>query len=196
MLAVFLLIFGISFFAVAQDTHGGHSEATEAGHEATENKINVKEIIFGHIRDSHDWHLFSIGHFHASLPLPVILYNPSHGLSVFMSSKFEHGHAEYNGYKQINDHDIEADAAMHNGKSDLAKGKIISLDGSKFYNFSITKNVLSMFISLAILWFLLTGIAKKYKRNGSNKAPSGWQNALEPVIGFIDENVAEIINEI
>nr|MBP6314461.1 F0F1 ATP synthase subunit A [Chitinophagaceae bacterium] len=191
VLTVFLLIFGISFFAAAQDTHEGHSEATEAGHEATENKINVKEIIFGHIRDSHDWHLFSIGHFHASLPLPVILYNPSHGLSVFMSSKFEHGHAEYNGYKQINDHDIEADAALHGGKSDLAKGKIISLDGSKFYNFSITKNVLSMFISLAILWFLLTGIAKKYKRNGSNKAPSGWQNALEPVIGFIDENVAK-----
>ena len=44
---------------------------------------------------------------------------------------------------------------------------------------------------LFILWFLLTGIAKKYKKNGINKAPTGWQNAIEPVIGFIDENVAK-----
>jgi F-type H+-transporting ATPase subunit a len=80
---------------------------------------------------------------------------------------------------------------MHNGKSNLVKGKIIALDGSKVYDLSITKNVLSMLISLALLWFLLTGIAKKYKKNGINKAPTGWQNAIEPVIGFIEDNVAK-----
>lgn len=188
---VFLLVFGFSFFAGAQGTHHEAATTNEASHEQGEKKINVKEIIFGHIRDAHDWHFFSIGDFHATVPLPVILYSANSGLSVFLSSKFEHGHAEYNGYKQINDHDLEADAAMHNGKSNLVKGKIIALDGSKVYDLSITKNVLSMLISLALLWFLLTGIAKKYKKNGINKAPTGWQNAIEPVIGFIEDNVAK-----
>ena len=48
-----------------------------------------------------------------------------------------------------------------------------------------------MFISLLILWFLMTGVAKKYKKNGSHKAPTGFQNALEPVIGFIQDTVAK-----
>lgn len=186
-----LLIFGLSFSSFAQE---GHHEATansEASHDGGEKKINVKEIIFGHIRDSHDWHLFTIGEFHATLPLPVILYSAGNGFSIFMSSKFHHGHEPHDGYKQINEHDIAADAALHGGKSNLVMGKIVALDGSKVYDLSITKNVLSMLISLGLLWFLLTGIAKKYKKNGINKAPTGWQNAIEPVIGFIEENVAK-----
>lgn len=48
-----------------------------------------------------------------------------------------------------------------------------------------------MLISLLILWFLMTGVAKKYKKNGINKAPTGFQNALEPIIGFIQDTVAK-----
>ncbi len=108
-----------------------------------------------------------------------------------MSSKFEEGEAQYDGYKQINEHDVETDAAMHNGKSNLVKGRIEAVDGSKVYDLSITKNVLSMLISLFLLWFLMTGIAKKYKKNGVHVAPKGWQNAIEPVIGFVHDNVAK-----
>jgi F-type H+-transporting ATPase subunit a len=128
-----LLMIGFSFLSFSQDHAIEASTVNEGHHEEGEKKLNVKEVIFGHIRDSHDWHLFSIGDFHATLPLPVILYSPDNGLSFFMSSKFEHGHAEYNGYKQINDHDVEADAAMNNGKSNLVKGKILAVDGSKVY---------------------------------------------------------------
>lgn len=185
LLTLLFVIFGYAFSATAQEGENlppateEHAESAEG-----EKKLNVKEVIFGHIRDAHDWHFFSVGDFHASLPLPVILYSPTKGLDVFMSSKFHHGHEPYNGYKLVTEHDIAENPS-------LVKGKIISLDGSKFYDFSITKNVVSMLISLLLLWFLLTGSAKKYKNNGINKAPTGWQNALEPVIGFVQDNVAK-----
>src|SRR5690606_38893246 len=55
----------------------------------------------------------------------------------------------------------------------------------------ITKNVLSMLISVVLLLWIMTSVAKKYKKNGVMKAPSGFQNALEPVIGFIRDEVAK-----
>lgn len=179
-----LLVFGIHTYSNAQAHPEAPHAAAEAPHDGHEKKLNVKEVIFGHIRDAHDWHIFTIGDFHATLPLPVILYSASNGLDIFMSSRFEHGHAEYKGYRLISEHDVEAD-------KNLVKGKVVATDGSKVYDFSITKNVFSMLISLALLWFLMTGIAKKYKNNGTHKAPKGWQNAIEPVIGFIQDNVAK-----
>lgn len=170
----------VSFANPAQ--HDGETTAVEAEvaphAEETEGKLDIKGEIFGHIRDSHDWHFFTIGEgheaTHVTIPLPVILVNPTNGTKVFMSSAFHHGHETYEGY-QLN----------------TTNGKIESLDGSDFYDISITKNVVSMLLSLLILWFLMTGVAKKYKKNGTNVAPTGFQNALEPIIGFIQETVAK-----
>ncbi len=160
-----------------------HAVATEAldaahGHDAKSaehsKEIDIKEIIFGHVMDAHDWHFFTIGDKHFSIPLPVILYSPTKGFTTAMSSAFHHGEQEVNGY------------AMNH-----ETGKIAAVDGSKVYDLSITKNVMSMFLSIIILWFLLTGIAKKYKKQNSKVAPSGWQNALEPIIIFIRDSVAK-----
>lgn len=140
--------------------------------------MDIKGEIFGHISDSYDWHFFSMGEghqaTHVSIPLPVLLFSPEKGTSFFMSSKLQHGHEEYNGYK--------LNTKTH---------KIESVDGSKFYDFSITKNVVSMILSIIILLVLMIGVANKYKKNGTNTAPSGFQNALEPIIGFIVDNVAK-----
>ena len=60
------------------------------------NEIDAGSEIIGHVTDAHSWHLFdyvSDGETHAvAIPLPVILINDGH-LDIFMSSKFEHGHA-------------------------------------------------------------------------------------------------------
>jgi F-type H+-transporting ATPase subunit a len=126
-----------------------------------------------HIKDAHEFHFFTVGDFHATIPLPVILYSPTKGWSMFSASRFEHGHATYNGYK-ITDGDISAE------------------DGSKVYDFSLTKNVVQMFIALTLLVLLMTGIARKYKNGlGVTTAPTGWQNAIEPVITFVRDDVAK-----
>lgn len=177
LLVLFFALFVASFTADAQHESNAPVEASEAAHEgAAEQKegIDIKKIIFGHVGDAHDWHFFTVGHTHVSLPLPVILYSPTNGLSIFSSSRFGHeGHFEaYEGY-QLNE-----------------AGKISAVDNTTVYDFSITKNVFSMFISIAILLALMLGVAKKYKKNGVNVAPSGFQNAVEPIIGFVKDEVA------
>jgi len=57
---------------------------------------------------------------------------------------------------------------------------------------SLTKNVVQMLIALTLLVLLMTGIAKKYKNGlGVKTAPKGWQNAVEPVITFVRDEVAK-----
>lgn len=171
LVAVFSLfiVFSASEVFAQEPTHG------EAVHEEAgqKEKLDPAKIILDHIKDAHEFHFFTIGDFHATIPLPVVLYSTTKGLSVFSSSKFEHGHATYKDYQ-------------------LKDGKISSLDGSKVYDFSITKNVTQMIIALIVLLLLMTGIAKKYKTGqGVTTAPKGWQNAIEPVITFIKDEVAK-----
>jgi F-type H+-transporting ATPase subunit a len=76
----------------------------EAGHEEKKEGFDAAEVIFGHILDNHEFHFTeykgSDGKEHnISLPLPIILYSKEKGLTLFSSSRFEHGHAAYNGYK-------------------------------------------------------------------------------------------------
>ena len=125
-----------------------------------------------HITDSHEWHFATVGHTHVTLPLPVILYNTTHGLSMFMFSKFDHGHKTHDGY-YLND-----------------KHKITSLDGSEFYDFSITKNVASMMIGALLLILIFTSVARAYKRN-PDKAPNGFQNLMEVIINFVRDEVVK-----
>ena len=179
LLAIFFLVSGVAS-SVAEPVQTMQEGTEKSAPQKTEGKLDIKGEIFGHISDSYDWHLFNIGEGHeaiqVSVPLPVILYNTTHGFSVFLSNQFHHGHEPYNGYELY----------VENGKQ-----KLRSQDGSVFYDISITKNVLCMFISIFILWFLMTGVAKKYKKNGIHVAPTGFQNALEPIIGFIQDAVAK-----
>jgi len=147
--------------------HGAHGEKKKG--------FDASEVIFGHIGDSHYWHFFDVNDHPVALALPVIIYHPEKGVETFSASRFEHGHASYNGYH------------LEHGM----KEKIVSEDGAKIIDFSITKNVLSMLISVVLLLVIMTNVAKKYKKNGVMKAPSGFQNALEPVIAFIRDEVGK-----
>ena len=118
--SVFCMLFSAPVFAQGHEGSEQHTETTT--HETKEEKLDPAKIIMEHIKDAHEFHFFTIGDFHASVPLPVILYSPSKGFSVFSSGKFHHGHAEYNGYK-------------------LEEGEIKATDGSVVYDFSLTKNV-------------------------------------------------------
>jgi F-type H+-transporting ATPase subunit a len=176
--AAFSTIFLISSYNVKAQ-HEEHPAATE--HEAEEKEqFNAKEVIFGHIMDAHEFHFAeykgSDGEKHPiSIPLPVILYSPQKGLSVFMSSKFEHGHQEVDGYK-LN-----------------AEGKIEATEeGVKVYDLSLTRNVVQMLLALAILVWLMISVAKTYaKGQGVTSAPKGKQNLVQVLVGFVRDEVAK-----
>ena len=140
--------------------------------------FDANEVIFGHVKDAHEFHFLSYkgsdgAEHEAVIPLPVILYSPQKGFSVFMSSAFHHGKVAH-GYK-------------------LEEGKVVSVEpGIKVYDISLTRNVVQMIIALILFVWLMLAIAKKYKKgHGVISAPSGAQNAIEIIIDFITEQVAK-----
>ena len=177
LVAVFSVIFLLSSNIIkAQEP--GQNEGKEHHTEKKEG-FNAKEVIFGHIMDAHEFHFAeyeSNGEKHPiAIPLPVILYSPQQGLSIFMSSKFEHGHAEIDGYKLTEE------------------GKIVPVDETvKVYDFSLTRNVVQMMLALALLVWLMTSVAKTYKNGqGVTSAPKGKQNLVEVLITFVRDEVAK-----
>jgi F-type H+-transporting ATPase subunit a len=48
-----------------------------------------------------------------------------------------------------------------------------------------------MFIALALLLIIMLRVAGKYRKDGPQKAPSGLQNAIEPVITFVRDEVGK-----
>lgn len=178
-----MLSLTFSITSIAQEHEGETSHEVGVHKEDTqkegEEKFDAKGVIFGHVMDAHEFHFFSYKgsdgqEHHGTIPLPVILYSPQKGLSTFMSSKFHHGHEEVDGYR-------------------LEGNKIVPVDPTvQVYDLSLTRNVVQMFIALAILIWLMTGVAKRYKDGqGINTAPKGFQNAIEPVITFVRDEVAK-----
>ena len=190
LFSLFILVFGLSGSVVssfAQDAGNHENTPTQGANPAPEEKkgINITELVFGHVSDSHEWHLFSLKNADGTekpvaFPLPMVIYQPGIGVKVFSSSHFEEWHKDADGKKLSNEYE-----GLYIEK--VMKEKVLAVDGSKVYDFSVTKNVLSMLFGVVILLWVLTSAAKKYK---ANTAPKGMQNALEVIIIFIRDEVA------
>jgi F-type H+-transporting ATPase subunit a len=179
VLTLFLAVFTFfsnSFYASddVEETKSEHAtETTANGSHGEDDKVDITKVAFEHILDSHSWHLWGEGHDAVAIPLPVIFYSSNKGLQFFSSARFKHGHAVYNGYK-------------------LEEEQIVSEDANeKIYDFSITKNVASMLISVLIIVLIFTSIAKAYKKTGVTSAPKGKQSFFEPLIVFVRDDIAK-----
>jgi len=147
-----------------------------AQHESgEEEKFNPGTFILDHIGDAYEWHILTWNGHHVSIPLPVILYSKQSGFHVFMSSSFHHGSHE--GFS------IAADG--------VHKGKIVeqTTDERPLLDLSITKNVLAILVSMAIILWVFLSVAKAYKSR-SNLPPKGLQSWVEPVILFVRDDIA------
>ena len=180
-------VFSLYLALLSNVSFGQHEANNGAG--VTENgttvqheeKIDAARIIMEHVMDSHEFHFGELNDRPIAVSLPVILYSPQRGFTAFMSSNFEHGHAVYDGYKMENNKIVPVDAQ---GQPDTT-AKVIDL--------SLTRNVVQMFIAVLLLVLVMTNVAKKYKANadGKIKAPTGFQNAVEPVITFVRDEVGK-----
>ncbi len=166
--------------------HAAHAEAH--GHGEAE-AFNPGKMILDHVKDAHDWHILdytSNGVSHpVSVPLPVILYD--NGLHVFMSSKFEHGHAvvesKGNFYKLHEGHIYKTEADGHIEAD--AKGVV---SNAAPMDLSITKNVFALLFGAVIILLIFLTVAKGYKKRGVG-APKGIQSLLEILIVFMKDEV-------
>jgi len=179
----FLLIIGL-FFA-SQTAFAQHEEGEK--HTQEEEKFDPAHLILHHVLDSHEWHFLSIGETHITLPLPVILYTEK-GLDVFMSSELHHGikgHGKKDG-KTIHTTSIKRGDVEYV----LQDEKFHVKGGGMLYDFSITKNVAALFLSVTVLFLVFFAVARGYKKN-AGKAPSGIQSFFEPIIVFIRDDIAK-----
>ncbi|MCZ6693502.1 MAG: F0F1 ATP synthase subunit A [Bacteroidetes bacterium] len=151
-------------------TVGGSIFSTQAAEDSEGENFDPGELIMHHITDSHEWHLFTVGDIHVTIPLPVILYSSENGLVFFLSNKITHGDI-YKGYRYEHNH-------------------IVAEDGHSFFDFSITKNVTALFVSVLILLWIFTSVAKGYKKN-EGKAPSGVQSFFEPIIIYVRDEIVK-----
>jgi len=183
------------------ETDDAHHQTIEEHHddsghgEATEEEFNATEYILEHVSDSHDWHILTKkdGH-HVAVPLPVILYSKHSGFHVFMSSMIAHGHM-HEGF-QMGHGSIEVFNKDGETVEKSLNGKIIEVDehgdmveAGLPLDFSITKNVFMMMLSVIILLWVFLSLARAYKKMGISE-PKGLMGFIEPVIVFIEEDVA------
>ncbi len=197
VLAVSLPFFG--FANTESDSlkvHGesaGHeaaaSETSHEGHEPNDLKSKIDAYKNHHVLDSHEFTLFSDEKEgkHYGFPLPIILWD--NGLHIFSSSKFEHGHAvaESNGNYYRLGHDekiykVESATAELSGDEHHPTNEQVKLD------FSITKNVLSMFVVAILMFLIFASLAKSFAKNGG--ISSGFGRIFEPIVLYVRDEIA------
>lgn len=179
-----LSIIGITPLIAQHELEDEHSKAENSN---AEEKFDAGKFVIEHVSDAYDWHVVSFGETHISIPLPIILFSQNPELHdgksffIFMSSKFHHGHDAYKGFQISHSEEFE--------------GKIVELDANgqelgKPIDISITKTIAGVLVSVVFLFWLIFSIAGAAKRN-KGKAPTGLQNAFEPLILFIRDEVAK-----
>ena len=172
--------FAIVLFFLAAPIFSARASSDEG--ESTE-EFKPGDMIMHHVKDTHEFHLWG----DVAIPLPVILWT-DHGLDVFMSGGFYHGDGTVETSKgtYVMHHEKIYYAGEHGEEGHAA----MPLD------FSITRNVFSLFMSFVLISWLFISIANAYKRRGSDSAPKGVQSFFEPIILFVrDEIVIPNIGE-
>lgn len=160
--------------AVTSDTL---SDQPSAHHGEEEGAFNAGDMIMEHVMDNHEWHIADFGATHITIPLPIILWYDGK-IYTFLSSRFHNDAHAYKGFKM----EFEGANAQ----------KIVREDNeaAAVYDFSITKVVLAILMSSALMLFIFISVANRYKR-GPNQAPKGLQSLLEPLIIFIRDDIAK-----
>ena len=172
-----LRCFGLFLFVCMIGLLPAHANDHEsAGEKST---VDVQEIVFGHIRDAYEWHLFTYGDAHVSIPLPVIVYSANTGWHVFSSSHLSHGE-EYEGFYIASEGNYA--------------GKVVEKDAqgneARPFDISITKTALSLMINSLLLVIIMVGVARWYKnRKPSSEAPKGFVGFMEMFVMMIHDDV-------
>ncbi|MFT5737057.1 MAG: F-type H+-transporting ATPase subunit a [Maribacter sp.] len=170
-----------------------NSESDEEG--PVDTRDEIKEYIDHHIKDSHDFHLFSYSNDagerkHIGFPLPIIVWS-SEGLVTFMSSAFHHDNngeviVEKNGAKF---------AKLHSKIYELNSDETaITFDeeehasnASKVLDFSITKSVVGVLLVGLLMLLAFSSLGRQYK---NKKVPTGFGRVLEPLVLYVRDEIS------
>lgn len=173
------------------------SETNSVAVKLTENeapkdiKAEIKEFIDHHLKDSYDFTVFGYKNEageqeHVAIPLPIILWDG--GLKVFSSSKFHHGEevAEVDGsfYKVYHSKIYKVDSK----EGQISVDEHDHATNVKPLDFSITKNVVMIFVVSILMFLLFRSLAKSYAKNAG--ISSGVGRLFEPIVLYIRDEIA------
>jgi F-type H+-transporting ATPase subunit a len=193
-LAALLIAVLLPLFSYAYDPENHGSDSTENHEQATheeavgehhEAAFAPGEMIIEHISDAHEWHLWG----HSHMPLPVIVKTDK-GFEFFSSGHFrDHETHELVPYQGSN-YAYKLNHEGHIVVWDIGMNKENETATATLMDFSITKNVVTLFIVLGLMCWIFLSIAKAYKNN-PGKAPKGKQSFFEPLIIFVRDDIAK-----
>lgn len=197
--------------------HAAHAEGHDAAHAGGHHdggKYDPTPSIMNHIGNANEFHLF--GNVTIPLPCIVyekdggvrtFMSSVFHGAKAHYSVAHDRYVSDHGVTKRITDASfpmgtVELEAVHgdhyveHEGDNAFVqyKGKKYAIEkassfiaATSFYDFSLSKNVVSMILAGFLLLFLFSKAASGYK---TGKAPSGVQNLLEPLVTFIRDEVS------
>ncbi|GAL65266.1 F0F1 ATP synthase subunit A [Jejuia pallidilutea] len=188
-----VLVAALFFGTLAYGQHHEEKHQNDGGEVNTNEEVN--EYILHHIKDSHDFTLFSYTNDagerkHVGFPLPVILWT-SEGLVTFMSSEFHHnddGHAivERKGLKFAKIHgkiyELEQGATRVKFDEDHH-----ATNAHKVLDFSITKSVFGILLVGILMIVAFTSLARQYRKKA---IPTGLGRVLEPLVLYVRDEIA------
>ncbi len=181
------ILFSTLFLAVT--TFGFAAEETE---KPESEKFDAKEMIMHHVKDAHEFHIVDWDGEPISIALPIIIWTDN-GLTSFMSSEFHHDDSgqhvvEANGMKFVKLHekiyqlDSSAEAVQFDEEHHPTNASLPM-------DFSITRNVFMMWVSMIVILLIFITTASKYKKS-NNFLPKGIAGFMEPLVMFVRDEIA------
>ncbi len=177
----FFFLISFNGFAIIEDNK-----------ETEDKPFDAKEMIMHHVKDAHEFHIIDINNKPISIPLPIILWTDN-GLTTFMSSEFHHddtGHTivEKNGAKFVKLH--EKIYQLNDGATSVTfDEEHHPTNAVKPLDFSITRNVFMMWVSVLVLLLIFLTAARSYKKS-KDGVPTGIAGFVEPLIVFVRDDIA------
>ncbi len=135
--------------------------------------LNISEIVLEHLADSYEWHIASYEGKHISIPLPIIIRSSQTGEWHFCTE-----HSLPSGFF----FNPEAHGKIYEQMADGTTERPLDL--------SITRNVMQIWIVVALLLVVFLSCARWYKkRDKTSNAPSGFVGAIEMLVMMINDDV-------
>ena len=135
--------------------------------------LNIPEIVLEHLADAYEWHITTIGGKHIGFELPIIIRSGETGEWHFCTA-----HSLPDGFF-FNE---EAHGKIYERMADGTVERPIDL--------SITRNVLQIWIVVALLLAVFLSCARWYKKHDkTDNAPRGFIGAMEMLVMMINDDV-------
>lgn len=149
-----------------------------------EGGFDLQAVLFGHIKDSYEWHVTDIGDTPVVIHLPVIVKS-STGWHMFCSSEFEH-HADAKGNRKGPHGLYIANNAVHENKiCEMVNGEEV-----RPLDLSMTKTVLVLIINAILLCVCVLVPARWCKRHKcTDAAPKGFIGLMNMFIMSVYDDV-------